>query len=221
MGTYTTNYQLYMPTIGEQGWGELVNGNFATIDATMKSLSDNIGMLDTKIDAVEERVTVLEAGNFETLNVAGTITANNVNATEGYFDNISSMNLVTLNDGYLANIQITNSQTFFNVQSQTNYTFSKNYTYKANPICNTVTFTVWARGTNGNNAYGQSKISVNDVVVVDTGVVYSSLLTKQETITLKDNDIVTIYGVGKRTGSEGDANLGASMSSGGYLVSNI
>ena len=33
MGTYTTKLGLYKPTIGEQGWGELVNGNFDKIDA--------------------------------------------------------------------------------------------------------------------------------------------------------------------------------------------
>ena len=45
MGTYTTNYNLFMPSVGEQGWGELVNGNFTTIDATLKGL-------DTKINNV-------------------------------------------------------------------------------------------------------------------------------------------------------------------------
>ena len=34
MGTYTTKLNLYKPTIGEQGWGELVNENFDKIDAT-------------------------------------------------------------------------------------------------------------------------------------------------------------------------------------------
>ena len=34
MGTYTTKLDLYKPSIGEQGWGELVNENFDKIDAT-------------------------------------------------------------------------------------------------------------------------------------------------------------------------------------------
>ena len=34
MGTYTTNLDLYKPSVGEQGWGELVNENFDKIDAT-------------------------------------------------------------------------------------------------------------------------------------------------------------------------------------------
>ena len=60
MGTYTTNYNLFMPTVGEQGWGDLVNGNFTTIDTTMKVLNTRIGTLETEADAVEERVTTIE-----------------------------------------------------------------------------------------------------------------------------------------------------------------
>ena len=32
MGTYTTNLNLYKPTVGENGWGTLVNENFDKID---------------------------------------------------------------------------------------------------------------------------------------------------------------------------------------------
>lgn len=39
MGTYTTNKNLFMPTVGEQGWGELVNGNFETIDTFLKPIT--------------------------------------------------------------------------------------------------------------------------------------------------------------------------------------
>ena len=60
MGTYTTNYNLFMPSVGEQGWGELVNGNFTTIDDTMSGLTTRIGTLETETDAVEERVTTNE-----------------------------------------------------------------------------------------------------------------------------------------------------------------
>ena len=34
MGTYTANLDLYKPSVGEQGWGTLVNENFDKIDAT-------------------------------------------------------------------------------------------------------------------------------------------------------------------------------------------
>ena len=88
MGTYTSNYNLFLPSIGEQGWGDLVNGNFEIIDTTMKELdtrvgtaetnitslttrmgtaettitsnTTRIGTLETEMDTVEERVTVLE-----------------------------------------------------------------------------------------------------------------------------------------------------------------
>ena len=39
MGTYTTNKNLFMPTVGEQGWGDLVNGNFTTIDTFLKPIT--------------------------------------------------------------------------------------------------------------------------------------------------------------------------------------
>ena len=32
MGTYTPNYNLYMPDVGETGWGQLVSNNFAILD---------------------------------------------------------------------------------------------------------------------------------------------------------------------------------------------
>lgn len=39
MGTYTTNKNLFMPTVGEIGWGTLVNGNFETIDNFLKPIT--------------------------------------------------------------------------------------------------------------------------------------------------------------------------------------
>ena len=59
MGTYTTNYNLYMPTVGEQGWGTLVNGNFTTIDATMKGFDTRLTTVETygpRITAIENEV---------------------------------------------------------------------------------------------------------------------------------------------------------------------
>lgn len=63
MGTYTTNYNLFMPTVGEQGWGELVNENFETIDATMESLSNSISTLETDTDAIKEKLDAIEVNN--------------------------------------------------------------------------------------------------------------------------------------------------------------
>lgn len=88
MGTYTANYNLFLPSIGEQGWGTLVNGNFTTIDTTVKNLSNHIETLETETDA---RLAVLEAGEFDT------VTANNFVGGVGNFDSI------TCNDGLTFN----------------------------------------------------------------------------------------------------------------------
>ena len=68
MGTYTTNYNLFMPTVGEQGWGELVNGNFTTIDTTMKSLSNRIETLEN-VNTVSygQHVTITDDGSNRTI----------------------------------------------------------------------------------------------------------------------------------------------------------
>ena len=68
MGTYTSNYNLYMPTVGETGWGTLVNGNFTTIDTTMKGLDTRITpiiMLKTVVDTYAElsELTNLKTGD--------------------------------------------------------------------------------------------------------------------------------------------------------------
>ena len=39
MGTYTANKNLYMPTVGEQGWGDLMNTNLSTIDTFLKPIT--------------------------------------------------------------------------------------------------------------------------------------------------------------------------------------
>ena len=66
MGTYTTNYNLFMPTVGEQGWGTLVNENFTTIDTTM-------GNLNARLTAVENEVN--GALNCTSVTTSGTITS--------------------------------------------------------------------------------------------------------------------------------------------------
>lgn len=48
MGTTTTNYALYKPSLGELGWTTQLNGNFDTIDAAMTWLSsDRFSVKDT------------------------------------------------------------------------------------------------------------------------------------------------------------------------------
>ena len=62
MGTYTTNYNLYMPTVGEQSWGTLVNGNFTTIDTTMKSLSNRITAVENEVNGALSCTSVTTSG---------------------------------------------------------------------------------------------------------------------------------------------------------------
>ena len=68
MGTYTTHLELYKPTVGENGWGTLVNENFDKIDTTIKGL-------DTRIETLEnsnpvsygQHVTITDDGSNRTV----------------------------------------------------------------------------------------------------------------------------------------------------------
>ena len=56
MGTYTPNYNLYMPSIGEQGWGELVSNNFEILDTNLNDLQNHIDTIDTQIDTINTNI---------------------------------------------------------------------------------------------------------------------------------------------------------------------
>ena len=102
MGTYTTNYNLFMPTIGETGWGTLVNGNFTTIDTTMKRL-------DTRITAVENEVN-------------GNLSCTSVTATTGTFAGAvtgASFNGATITSDSFNGIKITKQLTPFKMYLST------------------------------------------------------------------------------------------------------
>ena len=132
MGTYTTNYNLFMPAIGEQGWGDLVNGNFSTIDVTMKGLNG--------------RVTKLEAGEFETIN-AVTIISNQLTSKDLTCDNVIADMIKSNKYHVVVDVNSNNTGTaivpyftFFS-ESQTlvtnttqNYTYSVNYTLQSIPV---------------------------------------------------------------------------------------
>ena len=53
LGTYTPNYNLYMPSIGEQGWGELVSNNFEILDTI---ILNNLNDLQTQIDTINTNI---------------------------------------------------------------------------------------------------------------------------------------------------------------------
>ena len=73
MGTYTANYNLYMPTVGEQGWGDLMNGNLTTIDTTMKSLSNRITAVENEVNG---NLSCTSVTTSSTITSTGLITAN-------------------------------------------------------------------------------------------------------------------------------------------------
>ena len=63
MGTYTPNYNLYMPSIGEQGWGDLVSNNFEILDTNLNDLQtqittnlNNINNLQDQIDVIDTNI---------------------------------------------------------------------------------------------------------------------------------------------------------------------
>lgn len=90
MGTYTTNYQLYMPTVGETGWGELVNGNFVTIDSTMKGLDTRIVTLETETDVMKEK---LDAFSIDTDgSIVGTFKGNVIGDVTGNLNGVITTN---------------------------------------------------------------------------------------------------------------------------------
>ena len=60
MGTYTPNYNLYMPSIGEQGWGDLVSNNFEILDTNLNNLqtqiTTNLNNLQDQIDIINTNI---------------------------------------------------------------------------------------------------------------------------------------------------------------------
>ena len=80
MGTYTTTYNLFLPTIGEQGWGELVNGNFTTIDTTMAGLNTRLTAVENEVNGALSCTSVTTSG---TITSTGKITANGGLAVTG------------------------------------------------------------------------------------------------------------------------------------------
>ena len=97
MGTYTTNYNLFLPTIGEQGWGTLVNGNFSTIDSTMAGLN-------TRLTAVENEVN--GALSCTSVTTSGKVTANGGIGTTSLTTSstITSTGLIAANGGVKGNL---------------------------------------------------------------------------------------------------------------------
>ena len=98
MGTYTTNYQLYIPTVGEQGWGTLVNGNFTTIDTTMDNLNTRLTAVESEVNGDLNCTSVTTSG---TITSTGKVTANGGIGTTSLTTSstITSTGKITANGG--------------------------------------------------------------------------------------------------------------------------
>ena len=102
MGTYTTNYNLFMPTIGEQGWGELVNGNFEIIDTTMSGLNARMDTAEMDITSLTTRM-----GTAEThISAIESVVKNGIVTADAYKVKVASSGIL-----YLGNQTLSYSET--------------------------------------------------------------------------------------------------------------
>ena len=183
MGTYTTNYNLFMPTVGETGWGTLVNGNFSTIDTTMKGL-------DTRLTTVESEVN----GNLSCTSVttSGKVTANGGVGTTSLTTSstITSTGQIVANGGMkLANgiLYIPHNTTggvlFFNANADLTMSAnqSKSFTFRVpngniRPVA--TSFTINLKGrigmTGSSNYYGTYTVTENGTTIKSGNITTSS-----------------------------------------------
>lgn len=201
MGTYTTNYNLFMPSIGEQGWGELVNGNFTTIDTTMSGLNARVGTLETEADAVETTVTAIEQvvsnGNVNSSNInnSGSITTDSVTGKTANFEsyNISSQ----YDSGIIGAIYVPDHE-IFNVTSNT----TQSFTWKKSKLhVGIIRFVISAYRY---DEYTSITLYVNNksVGTASSSTNYTGA-SKTIDLTLNDGDIVKIVASGSTHQSSG------------------
>ena len=94
MGTYTTNKDLYKPSIGENGWGTLVNGNFETIDNFLKPITVSGSTYTFTGNQKGGSISATSITNSGTSTFTGKITANGgigtkaLTATTGTFSGV-------------------------------------------------------------------------------------------------------------------------------------
>ena len=115
MGTYTTNKELYKPSVGETGWGTLVNGNFETIDNFLKPITVSGSTYTFTGNQKGGSVSATSITNSGTLTNTGKITANGgITGTIGTFSGAvtgASFNGVDIG-AYTLNVTTTESPSF-------------------------------------------------------------------------------------------------------------
>ena len=199
MGTYTTNYNLFMPSIGEQGWGTLVNGNFSTIDTTMKGLNNRmgtaetnitslttrmgtaettitsnksrIGTLETETDAFDSRITALE----NTIPEEGVIGANSVTANVLYLP-FSFSYAVKVLESNTQNITLS-SKNWSYPNTTVTYTVSNLGKYISNVIRpnNVSKYNVHINCASYSQVVASMILKLNDVQVYSSGETYNAI----------------------------------------------
>ena len=102
MGTYTTNKELFMPSVGEQGWGTLVNGNFETIDTFLKPIAVSGSTYTFTGNQTGGSINATSITNNGTSTFTGKITANSGIGTTFLTTSstITSAGLITGNGGF-------------------------------------------------------------------------------------------------------------------------
>ena len=220
MGTYTSNYNLFMPSIGEQGWGELVNNNFSTIDTAMAGLNIRMGTAETNITSLTTRM-----GTAET-----TITSNKsrIGTLETEADALDARVTVLEKGEFLNNVLgvESNTSTYFGaLYIQTNITIvsagkdsgaTKTLTYRKNPFSNTVTFS--CVGASSGTANGRAYVTRNGTTIVDAGTAAKwSTSSKSVTVTLNEGDVLYFYAYSANT-SGAIINSRVTMVAGGIIT---
>ena len=183
MGTYTTNYQLYIPTVGEQGWGTLVNGNFTTIDTTMKGLDTRLTTVENEINGNLSCTSVTTSG---TITSMGVINANggingkiNVNS---YGEDANNLKLLTVSIPDVFGYS-TSDRTGALILTPDNITVKKHntsvldYSKSNEEIMSLITLpstlSIWVTGGDANTTHGVNMaISITDTTTGD--VLYSA-----------------------------------------------
>ena len=99
MGTYTTNKELFMPTVGEQGWGTLVNGNFETIDNFLKPITVSGSTYTFTGNQTGGTITATKITNSGTLTQTGTSTFTGKIAANGGIEAPNVNGVVLKNSG--------------------------------------------------------------------------------------------------------------------------
>ena len=193
MAKTTANFGLIKPERSDNYSVDVMANNMDIIDAMIAP--------KTETDAVEERVTALEAGNFTNITTTGDVTVN------GDLKVTGSLGRLTEESGVISAIKFSNSIELVKDSKKT-------YTYSSNPIANTVYFK-FMYGTGSNNVSGSAYLKINGVTFYTfskSGVASSYVYESTGSVELHDGDVIEASAGGS------GVTMSITMISSGYLV---